>query len=142
MKGISIFNAVVGLVIVGFTSSPVFAEYKGAIEVTPTLIAQQQYICENATTNIEINRCLRLRYEASDKRLNQVYKQLMSKLSSQERSTLITIQRQWIKSRDRDCNLEVSINRGGTGYSGFLNQCLERKTTQRTAELQNRLEKR
>lgn len=126
----------------GFTASPVFAESKGAIEVTPTLIAQQQYICENATTNIEINRCLRLRYEASDKRLNQVYKQLMSKLSGQERSTLITIQRQWIKLRDRDCNLEVSINRGGTGYSGFLNQCLERKTTQRTAELQSRLEKR
>jgi|GEM_PF-6670671 len=142
MKGRSIFNAVVGLAIVGFTSSPVFAESKGAIEVTPTLIAQQQYICENATTNIEINRCLRLRYNASDKRLNQVYKQLMSKLSRQERSTLIKIQRQWIKSRDQDCNLEVSINRGGTGYSGFLNQCLERKTTQRTAELQSRLEKR
>lgn len=142
MKGISIFNAVVGLVIVGFTSSPVFAESKGAIEVTRTLIAQQQYICENATTNIEINRCLRLRYDASDKRLNQVYKQLMSKLSRQERSTLIKIQRQWIKSRDQDCNLEVSINRGGTGYSGFLNQCFERKTTQRTAELQSRLEKR
>ncbi|MEG4800511.1 lysozyme inhibitor LprI family protein [Microcoleus sp. ARI1-B5] len=142
MKGISIFNVVVGLVIVGFSTSPVFAESKGAIEVTPTLIAQQQYICENATTNIEINRCLRLRYEASDKRLNQVYKQLMSKLSRQERSTLITIQRQWIKSRDRDCNFEVSINRGGTGYSGFLNQCLERKTAQRTAELQSRLEKR
>lgn len=142
MKGRSIFNAVVGLAIVGFTSSPVFAESKGAIEVTPTLIAQQQYICENATTNIEINRCLRLRYNASDKRLNQVYKQLMSKLSRQERSTMIKIQRQWIKSRDQDCNLEVSINRGGTGYSGFLNQCLERKTTQRTAELQSRLEKR
>lgn len=142
MKGISIFNAVAGLVIVGFTSSPVFAESKGAIEVTPTLIAQQQSTCENATTTVEINRCLRLNYEASDKRLNQVYKQLMSKLSRQERSTLIKIQRQWIKSRDQDCNLEVSINRGGTGYSGFLNQCLERKTTQRTAELQNRLEKR
>jgi len=142
MKGRSIFNAVVGLAIVGFTSSPVFAESKGAIEVTPTLIAQQQYICEKATTNIEINRCLRLRYNATDKRLNQVYKQLMSKLSRQERSTMIKIQRQWIKSRDQDCNLEVSINRGGTGYSGFLNQCLERKTTQRTAELQSRLEKR
>ncbi|MEG5139650.1 MULTISPECIES: lysozyme inhibitor LprI family protein [unclassified Microcoleus] len=142
MKGRSIFNAVVGLAIVGFTSSPVFAESKGTIEVTPTLIAQQHYICENATTNIEINRCLRLRYDASDKRLNQVYKQLMSKLSRQERSTLIKIQRQWIKSRDQDCNLEVSINRGGTGYSGFLNQCLERKTTQRTAELQSRLKKR
>lgn len=142
MKGRSIFNAVVGLVIVGFTSSPVFAESKQAIEVAPNLIAQQQSTCENANTTIEINRCLRLNYEASDKRLNQVYKQLMSKLSRQERSTLIKIQRQWIKSRDQDCNLEVSINRGGTGYSGFLNQCLERKTTQRTAELQSRLEKR
>jgi uncharacterized protein YecT (DUF1311 family) len=120
----------------------VFAESKGAIEVTQTLIAQRQYICENATNTIEINRCLRLRYEASDKRLNQVYKQLMSKLSRQQRSTLIKIQRQWIKSRDQDCNLEVSINRGGTGYSGFLNQCFERKTRQRTAELQSRLEKR
>ncbi|NJK74016.1 MAG: DUF1311 domain-containing protein [Microcoleus sp. SU_5_6] len=44
--------------------------------------------------------------------------------------------------RDKSCEAEVEGNRGGTGYSGFLNECLERKTKQRTAELENYLRKR
>lgn len=141
MKGRSIFNVAMGLIILGSSASPVFAGSKQAIEVAPNLIAQQASIC-NGSTTIEINRCLRLNYEAADRRLNKVYQQVMSKLNRQERSKLIKVQRQWIKSRDRDCDREVSINRGGTGYSGFLNQCLERKTRQRTAELESLLHKR
>jgi uncharacterized protein YecT (DUF1311 family) len=137
MNGRSIFNVAMGLIILGSSAAPVFAGLKQS-EAAPNIIAQQGSIC-NGSTTIEINRCLRLNYEVADKKLNKVYQQVMSKLSRQERSKLIKVQRQWIKTRDRQCDREVSINRGGTGYSGFLNQCLERKTRQRTAELESML---
>lgn len=141
MKGRSILNVAMGLIILGSSAAPVFAGLKPGIEVTSEQIAQHSSIC-NGSTTIEINRCLRLNYEAADRKLNKVYQQLMSTLNRQERSRLIKAERQWIKSRDRECDREVSINRGGTGYSGFLNQCLERKTRQRTAELESMLNNR
>lgn len=138
MKSRSIFNVAVSLVIFGSSSTPVFAELKGAIEVTPNQIAQQQSNCKGSN-NIEIQRCLRLNYEAADKRLNEVYKQLTSKLSRQERSILSEAQQGWIKLRDKNCEFEVYRNRGGTGYQGFLNECLERMTKQRASELEKYL---
>lgn len=138
MKGRSIFNIAASLVILGSSSSPVFAELKQGIEVTPDLIAQQQSNC-TGSNNIEIQRCLRLNYEAADKRLNEVYKQVTSKLSSEERSLLSEAQQGWIKLRDKNCEFEVYRSRGGTGYRGFLNECLERMTKQRTGELEKYL---
>jgi uncharacterized protein YecT (DUF1311 family) len=138
MNGRSIVNIAMGLIILGSSAAPVFAGLKPGSEGTPNIIAQQGSIC-NGSTTIEINRCLRLNYEAADRRLNKVYQQVISQLNRKERSTLVKVQRQWIKTRDRQCDREVAINRGGTGYSGFLNQCLERKTRQRTAELESML---
>ncbi|MEG4146329.1 lysozyme inhibitor LprI family protein [Microcoleus sp. Pol12B5] len=141
MKGRSIFNIAVSLVIFGSSSSPVLAELKQAIEVKSDRIAQQQSNCPGSN-NIEIQRCLRLNYEAADRRLNEVYKQLTSKLSREERSILSEAQQEWIKLRDKNCEFEVYQNRGGTGYRGFLNECLERMTKQRTGELEKYLKPR
>jgi uncharacterized protein YecT (DUF1311 family) len=127
MKVRSIVNIGLSLVIFGSDSSPVFAELKGQIEVTQNLIAQQESNCQGSN-NIEIQRCLRLNYEAADKRLNEVYKQVTSKLSREERSLLSEAQQGWIKLRDKNCEFEVYRSRGGTGYRGFLNECLERMT--------------
>ncbi len=138
VKARSIFNVAVSLVMFGSIYSPVFAESKKAIEVTPDRIAQQESNCQGSN-NIEIKRCLRLNYEAADKRLNEVYKQLTVKLSREERSLLSEAQQGWIKLRDKNCEFEVYQNRGGTGYRGFLNQCLERMTKQRTGELEKYL---
>lgn len=138
MKGRSLLNIAAGLVIFGSSCSPVFAELKQEIEVTPDRISQQQSNCQGST-NIEIQRCLRLNYEAADRRLNEVYKQVTSRLSREERSLLSEAQQGWIKLRDKNCEFEVYRSRGGTGYRGFLNECLERMTKQRTGELEKYL---
>jgi uncharacterized protein YecT (DUF1311 family) len=62
-----------------------------------------------------------------------------SKLSREERSLLTEAQQGWIKLRDKNCEFEVYRSRGGTGYQGFLNECLERMTKQRTGELEKYL---
>jgi uncharacterized protein YecT (DUF1311 family) len=136
MKRRSIFSVVVSLAIVGSNSLPVFAQLQQDSSATPSPIAQRQPNCNNAQTNLEIKECIRLRYEAADRRLNDVYKQLVAKLSREERSLLAEAQKGWIQWKENNCDFEVYGSRMGTGYRGFLNECLERMTKQRTAELE------
>ncbi|MEG3898710.1 MULTISPECIES: lysozyme inhibitor LprI family protein [unclassified Microcoleus] len=105
-------------------------------------VIAQQINCDRPQGDVEVRTCIRFRYEAEDKRLNEIYKQLISNLSKEERSLLSEAQLGWIKVRDKTCEFEVYQNRGGTGYQGFLNECLERMTKQRTAELQRYLKER
>jgi uncharacterized protein YecT (DUF1311 family) len=142
MKGRAFVSLMVSLTIVGSNSGSVFAELQQDSAATPSPIAQQQPNCNNAQTNIEIKECIRLRYEAADRRLNDVYKQLLSKLSREERSLLSEAQKGWIQLKENNCEFEVYGSRGRTGYRGFLNECLERMTQQRTAELEKYLRER
>ncbi|MCC3473425.1 MULTISPECIES: lysozyme inhibitor LprI family protein [unclassified Microcoleus] len=142
-KGRAIFSLIVSLAVVGANSGPVFAGLQQDSTMAPNQIAQRQRNCSSPQqSNAEYKECMQLRYEAADKRLNQVYQQLLPKLSRKQRSVLYQEQIKWIKSRDKNCESEVYDNRGGSGYRGFLNECLERKTKQRTAELENYLRKR
>ena len=141
-KGREIFSLIVSLAVIGANSGTVFAELKQDSVAIPNYIAQRQPNCSNPQSNVEYKECARLRYQAADRRLNDVYRQLVAKLNRQQRSVLYKEQIKWIKSRDKNCESEVYDNRGGTGYQGFLNECLERKTRQRTAELENYLRKR
>lgn len=99
----------------------------------------QQLNCDRPQGDVQVRSCIRLRYEASDKRLNEVYKQLVAKLSGEERSLLVAAQLGWIKLRDNNCEFETYRSRRGTGYRGFLNECLDRMTKARTTELENYL---
>ncbi|WP_339384125.1 lysozyme inhibitor LprI family protein [Microcoleus sp. LEGE 07076] len=101
----------------------------------------QQLNCDRPQGDVEVRACIRLRYELADERLNDVYKQLIGKLSKEEKALLAEAQLGWIKVRDNTCEFEVYQNRGGTGHRGFLNECLERITKQRTGELEKYLQR-
>ncbi|MBE9095838.1 lysozyme inhibitor LprI family protein [Tychonema sp. LEGE 07203] len=104
-------------------------------------VMAQQLNCDRPQGDVQVRACIRLRYELADERLNDVYKQLIAKLSKEEKALLAEAQLGWIKVRDNTCEFEVYPNRGGTGYRGFLNECLERITKQRTAELEKYLQR-
>jgi uncharacterized protein YecT (DUF1311 family) len=115
------------------------------IPTTGKSIAQQIDCKSNEMSNAEYQVCLYKSYQIANRRLNQVYKKLIGKISGNERKELIKAQRTWVQFRDSNCSFEVYASRGGTGYSGFLDQCLERMTRQRTADLsiiQNKLSRR
>ena len=99
----------------------------------------QQINCQNPTSNVDYKECAHRSYAAADRRLNQVYQQLSSKLSAVERKQLIDTETTWIQFRDKNCSFEVYPSRGGTGYGGFLSSCLEQMTKQRTADLERYL---
>jgi uncharacterized protein YecT (DUF1311 family) len=94
--------------------------------------------CANPRSTTEGQGCANRAAEAADDKLNKVYKQIYSKLSRVEKKQLIKAQSNWIKFRDSNCTSEVEINRGGTGYSIFLNECLKRVTEARTKELRKK----
>lgn len=108
----------------------------------PSIAQTQKINCSKATTTPELKFCSQQSYQAADKKLNQVYQQVISSLDSEPKQLLITAQQSWIKFRDNNCNFEVYNYRGGTGYEIFRNGCLERLTKQRTRDLRDYLSSR
>ena len=100
-------------------------------------------VCNQPQTQIKINACFITLYKQADRQLNEVYKQVISKLNRREREKLIDEQLLWIQQRDTTCKNEVISDRGGGGsnYEHILNSCLARVTKQRTAELERYLQK-
>jgi uncharacterized protein YecT (DUF1311 family) len=141
MKKQLLFSLTMILTVLG-SYLPVYANSIPTFKPQSQQIVQSQVNCNNPRSDIEVRACIRLRYEAADQRLNQVYQQIIPTLSSEEKDLLVEAQRGWIQLRDNNCEFEVYRNRAGTGYRGFLNECLERMTKQRTAELENYLQQR
>jgi len=142
MKGQLLFGLAIIFAVLESYSLPGYANSIPTVKRQSQQIAQTQVNCNNPTNNLEIKECIRLKYEAADQRLNQVYQQIIPMLSSEEKALLVKAQQGWIQLRDNNCQFEVYGSRAGTGYSGFLNECLERMTKQRTAELENYLQQR
>ena len=93
--------------------------------------------CDNVGSNVEYKECQHRAYAAADRKLNQVYQKISSRLSGEEKQKLINAQLAWIKFRDSNCDFEVYGSRRGSGYSGFLSECLERMTNTRIKELED-----
>ena len=93
--------------------------------------------CDNAQSNVEYKECQHRAYATADQQLNKDYKKTISRLSGAEKQKLINAQLTWIKFRDSNCDFEVYGSRRGSGYSGFLSECLERMTNTRIKELED-----
>ena len=107
---------------------------QGKAIADPVRIAQAD--CPGSGSNVEYKNCLRRNYEAADADLNRVYRKVKAGLGSEQRDLLTNAQLAWITYRDKGCEFETFGSRGGTGYRGFLSQCMERVTRSRTAELE------
>jgi uncharacterized protein YecT (DUF1311 family) len=97
--------------------------------------------CENAQTQAQINQCAGSEASSADAKLNQVYRQLRTKLkgSSQEQR-LINAQQKWIAFRDADCKYAENQYEGGSFAPAARAFCITNLTQQRTKDLQAYLE--
>lgn len=100
----------------------------------------QQPNCNNPQTQAEMNACAGIAYRNADRRLNQVYQQVLPKLPAARRQQLTTAQQAWIRFRDASCTFERSEVTGGTMEPMIYSSCLARLTEQRTKDLQQYLE--
>lgn len=98
------------------------------------LLVQRQAPCPNALTQREIDRCATEQFRRADHELNQVYKRILSRLYSGDRSNLIQTQRAWLKYRDSNCKAERQFH-GGSLALTIEAFCLRDITDARTKEL-------
>ena len=93
--------------------------------------------CQNATTQLQLDECAGASYAKSDKALNKVYREILSRLKgpSETKTDLIAAQRAWLKYRDAECKFEVSGLDGGSVQPMIYSQCLDALTQSRTKGL-------
>jgi len=96
--------------------------------------------CNNPQTQSQMNICASIAYQNADRKLNQVYRQLLPKLSAARKQKLIAAQQAWIKFRDSSCEFERSEFEGGSIAPMIYGFCLADVTEQRTKDLQRYLE--
>ncbi|MDJ0560233.1 MAG: lysozyme inhibitor LprI family protein [Microcystis sp. M53599_WE4] len=96
--------------------------------------------CNNPQTQSEMNICASIAYQNADRKLNQVYRQLLPKLSASRKQKLISAQQAWIKFRDSSCEFERSAYEGGSLAPMIYGFCLADVTEQRTKDLRRYLE--
>ena len=89
--------------------------------------------CDNPRTDFDTLYCERKVFMQADSDLNLVYNKLRARLNPNDKRTLLTSQRAWIRERDNECgatddaNIRVDI------------ECAKTKTIARTNWLNDRL---
>ncbi len=98
--------------------------------------------CANAQSQADMNDCWGREYKAADATLNQVYRQLISKLDDEEKAQLKEVESAWLKYRDANCNFVADQYKGGTIRPMIDAICLADMTKNRTAELRSQIKDR
>jgi uncharacterized protein YecT (DUF1311 family) len=98
--------------------------------------------CANAQSQAEMNICAGKEYKAADIVLNQVYRQLVSKLDDEEKLQLKEAQTAWLKYRDSNCEFVADQYKGGSIRPTIHGLCLAEMTRNRTSELKQQIKDR
>jgi len=96
----------------------------------------QQKNCENAVSQLDMNRCAEQDASDADKELNEVYRSILKKLNQQQQSELKSAQRAWLAYRDADCGAESVLYAGGSVAPMTKLACVANLTRERTKEIQ------
>ena len=98
--------------------------------------------CADAQTQGEMNICWGNQYKAADAKLNQVYRQFMTKLDDSEKAQLKDAQTAWLKYRDKNCEFVADEYKGGSMRPMIAAICLAEVTQSRVKELTDQMKER
>ena len=91
--------------------------------------------CNRPTSTAEETACFAKAASAADKQLNDLYAQVQSVLSADQKNDLVEAQRAWLKYRDLTCTAEYKLYGGGTAGPVTRMACLAAITRDRVATL-------
>lgn len=104
--------------------------------------------CDNAMTQMAMNHCAHLDYEAADAALNAQWKITAATMKQRDENfdsdrdtrsgyfeTLLEAQRAWLAYRDAHCQSEGYYARGGSLEPMLVSSCLAQLTRERTSQL-------
>jgi len=98
--------------------------------------------CGESQTQADLNICWGNQYKAADTRLNQAYRQFMTKLDDEEKVQLKGAQTAWVKYRDTNCDFVGDQFKGGSMRPMIAAICLTDLTDSRTNELKAQMKER
>jgi len=76
--------------------------------------------CHRKDSTIEIQACDSQRYQYADKQLNAIYSAAIKSLDEERKIKLLDSQREWIKFRDANFALVLSLNNDAGSYGGIV----------------------
>ena len=92
--------------------------------------------CRRAQVQVNLDYCAGKDFEAQDKKLNALYRKLMSGYDAKSQTLLKTAEKNWLAYRDSECDFETAGSEGGTIHPMEGSICLTQKTKARIKELQ------
>lgn len=93
-------------------------------------------VCRENGTSQDSAVCAHQDHVKADARLNDAYRAALNRLNADAKAALVTAQRDWIKYRDADCEVQDRIFQNGTMRDAIVESCLKELTEQRTRELE------
>ncbi|MDE0589302.1 lysozyme inhibitor LprI family protein [Halocynthiibacter sp. C4] len=117
-----------------------------ALLMLPYAATAEELNCDDPVTQREINACAYQRYLKADEALNLAWEKAMTAMKEIDAAndikeggaadTLLAAQRLWISYRDKACEAEGWLYRGGTLEPFIVSSCLEDLSNQRTERLE------
>jgi uncharacterized protein YecT (DUF1311 family) len=86
---------------------------------------------------LDMLNCISTEHEIQDRRLNQIYKEVMTSLSSENQAKLKQEQREWIKNRDAECKERSIKFEGGSLEQVAYSDCIRELTEKRANEIKS-----
>ncbi|WP_164707916.1 lysozyme inhibitor LprI family protein [Paraburkholderia phosphatilytica] len=101
---------------------------------------EQKPVCRNDGSGIDSAVCAHEDFVKADAQLNEAYQAALELLSGDRdradaKIALVGAQREWIKFRDADCQVQDRIFQQGSMRAAMVEICLKDLTDQRTREL-------
>src|SRR5258708_32017859 len=71
--------------------------------------------CRNAgSSTVQESQCFSAAYQDADKKLNDVYRQVLKTLAPEDQKSLQAAESLWIQFRDANCEVEHGLYKGGS----------------------------
>ena len=108
---------------------------------TPAFAFAQDECYDKASSQAALDECADAAFKTSDKKLNDLYKQIEARLTddADTKKLLVQAQRDWVKFRDAECNFQTAGAAGGSVVPMLVAQCMDGLTQSRIKDFEGYL---
>jgi uncharacterized protein YecT (DUF1311 family) len=95
--------------------------------------------CADAVDQATMNTCADAAFKQSDKKLNELYRQIEARLKddANTKKLLVQAQQDWVKFRDAECSFRTSASAGGTVAPMLISMCMDGLTQSRVKDFES-----
>lgn len=97
--------------------------------------------CADAQDQATLNHCADAAFKQSDRKLNELYKEMETRLAddADTKKLLVQAQRDWVRFRDAECDFQTSAAAGGSILPMLVAQCRDGLTQSRIQDFEGYL---